>query len=336
MLTGLRNNLKRFAPERLQAAGISRLMHEISGTEEPWRMRHVHEGRETEYRMFFLCGFGKSGTNWVGNLLNRHPAVRCDGEFFFDTLHWGFDQFTQAEHQVGHQEPYRTVAAEGLYSMIRNVMLCMKRDNPEANVLGDRSPRELREILPGAPTMWLVRDGRDVVVSYTYHYLRLLPGYNMSFWPEDIRKLFEPFAERFRDVSTRDQIGVAGELLEQQRWVGFVSQQWGDRMLKDLAAKAKWNSPLLELRYELLHLDTEAQIGRMYRFLDLEASEASAPTLQSNTQAGFSKENPMSFYRKGVVGDWKNYDTPAFREAFDESAGDAAAQAGYGDWTDAA
>ena len=336
MLASLRSNLKRFAPERLQAAGISRLLHEVSGTEEPWCVRHVQDGREVEYRFFFLCGFGKSGTNWVGNLLNTHPAVRCDGEFFFDTLRWGFDQFTKPDHHVAHGEPYRTVAEEGLHALVRNVMLCMRRDNPHATVLGDRSPRELREILPGAPTIWLVRDGRDVVVSYTFHYLRLPPGYNVSFWPDDIKSVFAPLAERFKEASTEEQIRIAGELLSSVQWVGFVAAQWGDRLLKDLASMESWSSPLLRIRYEELHADTATQTEKMFAFLGLDASGAAGLSQKSNTKPGMARENPMSLYRKGIVGDWRNYDTPAFREAFEQYAGEAARKAGYGDWITAA
>ncbi|MFN9877370.1 MAG: hypothetical protein ACK557_02725, partial [Planctomycetota bacterium] len=36
-----------------------------------------------EKRFFCLRGFMKSGTNWLGSLLDNHPAVSCQGEY-----HW--------------------------------------------------------------------------------------------------------------------------------------------------------------------------------------------------------------------------------------------------------
>ncbi|MEO1585008.1 MAG: sulfotransferase domain-containing protein [Planctomycetota bacterium] len=336
MFTMVRDNLRRFAPERLQARGLSRAMRDASGVQEPWRMRTLVDGKETEYRFFFVCGFGKSGTNWVNNLLNLHPHVRCDGEYFLNTFGWALDQFTNAPHQKGHGEPYRTIATDAVHDLVRRVLLCNLRENPHATVLGDRSPRGLSEVLPGAPTIWLVRDGRDVVVSYTYHYLRLRPAYNMRHWSDEIRAFFVPFADRFAGAGRDGRIETARELLAERRWVGFVSQQWAKRIEQDLEAKAGYASPLLEIRYESLHADTEQELGRMLSFLGVDPSEASPVETGDMTRAGFANERPGEFYRKGAVGDWKNYDTPAFREAFTKHAGDAAARAGYGEWNNAA
>lgn len=336
MFTAVRDTMRRFAPERLQARGISRAMREASGVQEPWRMRSVVGGTETEYRFFFVCGFGKSGTNWVNNLLNLHPKVRCDGEYFLNTFGWALDQFTDAPHQKGHGEPYRTIATDAVHDLVRRVLLCNLRENPGATVLGDRSPRGLSEVLPGAPTMWLVRDGRDVVVSYTYHYLRLKPEFNLKHWGEGIRSFFMPFAERYNASPPESCFETARALLAEKQWVGFVAKQWAARITSDLDAKAQYGSPLLELRYERLHADTQGELTRMFEFLGLDPAEAATVAAGDMTKAGFAKERPNEFYRKGAVGDWQNYDTPAFREAFDEYAGDAAARAGYGDWTTAA
>lgn len=336
MFTSVRDNLRRFAPERLQARGLSRAMRDASGAEEPWRMRTMVEDNETEYRFFFVCGFGKSGTNWVNNLLNLHPDVRCDGEYFLNVFGWALDQFTNAPHQKGHGEPYRTIATDAVHDLVRRVLLCNLRENPGATVLGDRSPRGLAEVLPGAPTMWLVRDGRDVVVSYTYHYLRLKPEFNLRHWGEGIREFFMPYAERYNASPPESCYETARDLLGQKRWVGFVAQQWAKRLEQDLEARESYPAPLLELRYEQLHADTAGELKRMLEFLGLDASKAAPIEAGGNTKAGFGSERPTEFYRKGAVGDWQNYDTPAFREAFDEYAGEAAARAGYGDWNTAA
>ncbi|MEM9167493.1 MAG: sulfotransferase, partial [Planctomycetota bacterium] len=233
MFTTVRDNLRRFAPERLQARGLVDAMR--SGeSPEPWRLRAEVEGKSVDYRFFFVCGFGKSGTNWVNNLLNLHPAVRCDGEFYLSSFGTALEQFTGPPHQVGHAEPHRSVATEGVYDLIRRLMLLNLRENPDATVLGDRSPRPLTQLLPGAPTFWLVRDGRDVVVSYTYHYLRLKPSFNIRHWSESTRDFFMPYAERFHANPPDSCFEAARDLLAQKRWVGFVSSQWAKRVTMDL------------------------------------------------------------------------------------------------------
>lgn len=337
MFSAVRSNLRRFSPERIQAARISRLMRASSGAPESWRLRVTADGRETDYRFFFLCGFGKSGTNWVGSILNLHPQVRCEGEFFFNTLLWGMQEFCLPRHHIGHRDPYRTVARDSLHALVRNVMLCMTRENPAATCLGDRSPRELEEILPAAPTIWLVRDGRDVVVSYTYHYLRQRSPYNMGFWSEDVRGVFEPYSRRFdSDASAGVKTEAARGLLREPSWIRFVAGQWSARVEKDLEAMRGWTSPLLKVRYEDLHRNPDGESTRLYEFLGIDPSLARERSRQDRTAPGFAQEDPTSFYRKGVVGDWKNYDTPEFREAFDASAGRALARAGYADWSAAA
>ncbi|MEM1071845.1 MAG: sulfotransferase domain-containing protein [Planctomycetota bacterium] len=335
MFTTVRDNLRRFAPERLQARGLVDAMR--SGeSPEPWRLRAEVEGKSVDYRFFFVCGFGKSGTNWVNNLLNLHPAVRCDGELYLSSFGTALEQFTGPEHQIGHTEPHKSVATQGVYDLVRRLMLLNLREKPGATVLGDRSPRPIASVLPGAPTLWLVRDGRDVVVSYTYHYLRLKPEFNIRHWSASTREFFTPFAERFHASPPESCFETARDLLAQKRWVGFVSSQWAKRVTMDLDAQASYPDPLLELRYEALHADTAGELARMLAFLGLDASDAGPIGEEGRTQAGFAEENPTDFFRKGAVGDWRNYDTPAFREAFDEKAGDAAARAGYGEWTSAA
>ncbi|MGP1272628.1 MAG: sulfotransferase [Phycisphaerales bacterium] len=336
MLSALRDNLRRLAPERPRSSDPSRSMRGESDATDPWRLRTLVDGKETEYRFFFVCGFGKSGTNWLSNLLNLHPAVSCRGEFMFNFLTDALEKFTEPRHQLGFHEPYRTVANESMQELVRRVMLCMLQDRPAATVLGDRSPRGLAEVLPGAPTIWLVRDGRDVVVSYTYHYLRLRPSFTIAHWGEGIRDFFMPYAERFHASPPESCYETARDLLSQQRWVGFVAQQWAKRLEQDLEARESYPAPLLELRYEKLHADTPGELKRMLEFLGLDAAEAASIGSGVRTAPGFEAENPADFFRKGAVGDWRNYDTPAFREAFEEYAGKAADLAGYGGWESAA
>lgn len=339
MFNAVRSNLRRFSPERIQAARLSRLLRANAGTTDPWRLLVPVGGREIEYRFFFLCGFGKSGTNWVGSILNLHPQIRCEGEFFFNTLFWGLKEFSRPQHHIGHRDPYRTVALDSLYALVRNVMLCTSREKSGATCLGDRSPRELEEILPGAPTIWLLRDGRDVVVSYTYHYLRLSKrsADNIGYWPDEVRAAFAPFAREFdAEASPQRKTEAARGLLRERSWVRYVADLWAVRVDKDLNAMQEWTSPLLKIRYEDLHQDPDGESDRMYEFLGVNPGLAHARTREDRTSPGFAQEDPTSFYRKGVVGDWRNYDTPEFREAFEASAGRALARAGYADWNAAA
>lgn len=294
-------------------------------------------GDEREMQYFFIAGFGKSGTNWVSSLLNLHPKIRCSGEFNLNCFREAMDRFAgEGGGRLGGLEPYCSIAEDACNTLIERVLTALLDENPDATHLGDRTPRPLAELLPGAPTIWLMRDPRDVIVSFTYHYLRLKPGYNISHWGDGIRDFFMLYAERFHTSPPESSFEAAKTLLAQKRWVGFVAQQWAQRTEQDLSSKENWESPLLEVRYEDLHTDAEAGLARMLNFLGLDPNQAAAVSRENNTAPGFDDENPDSFYRKGAVGDWQNYDTPAFREGFEEYAGITAEKVGYAEWTNAA
>jgi hypothetical protein len=67
----------------------------------------------------------------------------------------------------------------------------------------------------------------------------------------------------------------------------------------------------------------------MYRFLGLDPAEARPLSEKSRTVPGFGREDPSSFYRKGEVGDWKNYATDDFRRWFKDEAGEMLVAMGY-------
>ena len=296
-------------------------------------------GEERTLRYFFIVGFGKSGTNWVGSLFNLHHKVQSEGEF---NLH-GFDnaltRFTgEGGGRLGGLEPYRSIAQDEIKRLYERVLTSMLDAKPEATHLGDRSPRPLAQILPGAPIIWITRDPRDVIVSYTYHYLRLNPAFNVLHWPDRIRELFAPYVAQYNANPPESCFETARALLREEKWVGFVANLWAVQTEADLTVyeQLKKSEPILRVRYEDLHKDTKAGRRAMYEHIGVDPADAEPIAPQSGTTAGFKREDPTSFYRKGAVGDWARYDTPEFRRKFEQQAGDVARKAGYGDWIIAA
>ncbi len=296
-------------------------------------------GQERTLRYFFILGFGKSGTNWVGSLFNLHHTVQSEGEY---NLH-GFDdalaRFTgEGGGRLGGVEPYRSIAQDEVKRLYERVLTAMLDQKPQATHLGDRTPRPLQQILPGAPIIWVTRDPRDVIVSYTYHYLRLNPAASEVIWPDRVRELFAPFAAQYNTNPPESCFETASALLRQEQWVGFVANRWAVQTEADLAAyeHLKTSEPILRVRYEDLHLDTEAGRRAMYEHIGVDPADAEPIASTSGTAPGFSREDPTSFYRKGAVGDWAKYDTPVFRKKFEQQAGEVARKAGYGDWIIAA
>ena len=97
-----------------------------------------------------------------------------------------------------------------------------------------------------------------------------------------------------------------------------------------------------EVRYEDLVEKPEVAVRRLLEFLGAEAGEetvrrcvgsASFEKLAKGRKRG--QEDPSSFFRKGVVGDWRNVFTERDKYVFKEEAGDLLIKLGYeedSDW----
>ena len=289
-------------------------------------MRLPWKSRVRPREVFFLCGFGKSGTNWVGNLLNLHPHVLCDGEWQFQHFFHAWETFARHPWQLGSRQPARRVARAGVERLIRECLETMVASKPGASLLGDRSPRPLVPIVRGARTIYVFRDGRDVLVSFTYHHLRAGTG---AGFPDEIRGLFAGFQREFAaepDAFGPDRPGLLGE----EAWVRETSRFWGWRVLQDLERGREMPAGTLHrVRYEDLHADVARACREMYEFLGVDPDAADPPSTETRTLPGFDREDRRSLYRKGEAGAWRAYSSPAFDRWVREEAGEALDALGY-------
>ncbi len=102
-----------------------------------------------------------------------------------------------------------------------------------------------------------------------------------------------------------------------------------DRHVVDQISSGEVRARAHVVRYEDLVEDPVTQARAMYEFLNVDPDKAGAPSTKTYTSAGFDREDPNSFYRKGAIGDWKNYATDDFKSWFKECAGAALVATGY-------
>ena len=93
-----------------------------------------------------------------------------------------------------------------------------------------------------------------------------------------------------------------------------------------------------EVRYEDLLEKPEREVRRLLAFLGVDSGgEAARRCVDAASFERLSKgrkrgeENPSSFFRKGLAGDWENVFTRREREIFDREAGELLARLGYVD-----
>lgn len=277
-------------------------------------------------KLFFIRGYMKSGTNWVANLINLHPRARCcASEFHFQHLRTEVDRIADDSHllEPGGDPAECLVAFERFVSEIMRAML-----GDGYQWLGDKTPQP---VLPltcrGAHYMVITRDPRDVLVSRAYHFLNnpdLLPDFARSNAMRGHLAAFERNPMHFHENPHC--------LLIDERFVRQTFERW--LYFKEIELEAgrlivggDLDARLLSLRYEDLHADIDAGRAGIYRFLGLDPEEASP--LDARTRPGFETEDPRAFYRRGVIGDWRRYGTPALDRILAETLGGRLRAFGY-------
>ncbi len=186
--------------------------------------------------------------------------------------------------------------------------------------------------------LYLVRDGRDVMVSLYYH--QLIWNEKNKLNPKDVtyhRK--QTGFEDFDDVAGNMPDFIRYTFTEEpSKFQHFTYMgNWASFNSKWIAEMEKGKGNIYLLRYEDLLTDTYGTIAKMLEeFFDI--PEVSASRLeevvqkysfenQAKRKQGEEKKN--SFLRKGISGDWKNYFDDPSKEAFKSHAGEVLIKLGY-------
>lgn len=303
------------------------------------------DGRE--HRIFFFCGHPRSGTHWMDAVIKLHPRLWIDGEYRFESLHNSLNDLTGKFWHAASREPMRSAAVRSFHRTIREIVGASGANRPGALWLGDRTPRPVRVFLPGAPHFLIIRDPRDIIVSWAHQEFKNA-GFNYTdgnFAPE-----FDATRQRF--LADPDFFKKNPELLlGNERWLRRLAGRWRRHLRVDMECLRKIDSGLIEdmpgvgqwnwqarvhvVRYENIHKNPEGERTKLYRFLGVDPAEAAPLSEETRTSPRLAKENPHGLFRKGEVGDWVRYFTPDVKRWFKDQAGDTLIELGYeanNDW----
>lgn len=295
------------------------------------RFRRWRRARKVaRIRPFFVCGHPKSGTNWVSNLVNLHPHIFCRGELHLQRIRQVMIEM-RAMPIYQPRKRMRRALETHFARMVRECLVTFDRDRRDAFVLGDHSPEPLMHIAsdPAIRYLHITRDGRDVLISYTYHWLRVPRAQAVS--PVVYPLYLDARASLDGSRESLDQ--AARRLLADHHWVTEASAHWAQRVRVDRQAlqadETAMREKTLSLKYEDLHADTEGQRRRMYEFLGVDPSLAAPLSAQTRTIPGFSANDPRSMHRKGAAGEWRGMLDSRQRGWFDAAAGNELIELGY-------
>lgn len=273
--------------------------------------------------LFFVGGTMKSGTSWLQMLLDRHPEISCRGEGRFTrklcpiltVAVEGYNRFLSDRNGGVFREltGYPLLGeAQTAYLLQAAILLQMAQQTSlPIRALGEKSPDNLSDmpllegLFPGARLVHILRDGRDAAVSGWFHNRRVSPDW--------VERHYQSLADYAADFAAT--------------WMVNLKQG------EDFARRHPdlyW-----QVRYEELLARPRETLAGICRFLgvsdDPEVLSACVKAVAFEHLSGRrpGEENDQSFFRKGVVGDWRNHFDDAATQAFQKRAGEGLRRYGY-------
>ncbi len=292
---------------------------------------------------FFIFGHARSGTTLLARLIRLHPEVHCNWQAHFftrsplleslvsnsDVAEW----LSRSSNRWNRGRDLSTAILRAVSDFI------LERDarRAGASVIGDKSPNNLlngdavqlmHKIYPDGKLIFMVRDGRDAVLSHRFQLFIDRPKY-LSKQDRVIRAAFEEESELFlkgkRSIFT--ELGIRE-----------AAKGWA-RNVKETNALGReyFGSNYLCLRYEDLLTDPWQEMARIWQFLEvdtdlLELRSRLTTELSSNPDKEWQQEQGaklVNAIKKGKSGSWSELFTENDHRIFQEIAGDVLAEFGY-------
>lgn len=285
---------------------------------------------------FFIFGHARSGTTLLLRLVRLHPEVHCNYQAHFFTrqpLLKSLVNTPEAEEWLTRKSN-RWNRGRDLSPLVQRTAadFIMERDAARAGkmIVGDKSPsstihgqavRDMHAVYPDAKLVYIVRDGRDVLISERFRNFveesKFLSAEDKRII-EDLRKDQTPFTNGTRSIFT-------------ETFIRRVAQGWVKNLQEtEDEARRLFGDHYFGMRYEDLLEKPFDEMSKLWKFLGvkkigksldktLRAEMASNPDEEWQAQRN---EDIASFLPKGQAGNWQRLFTEKDKSIFKEVAGD--------------
>ena len=284
---------------------------------------------------FFIFGHARSGTTLLMRLIRLHPEVHCNYQAHFFTrqpLLKSLVNTPEAEEWLTRKSN-RWNQGRDLSPLILRAAadFIMERDAAKEGkpIVGDKSPsstihgqavRDLHSIYPDAKLIYIVRDGRDVLISERF---RNLVEESKFLKAEDKRIVQELHNDQSQFVNGTRSIFTESVIRRVAKgWVTNLqeTEEEGRRLFgKDYCG----------LRYEDLLAHPFEEMQKLWNFLGVQADQSLEKSIvdemASNPDEEWQakrNEDIASFLPKGQAGNWQKLFTPRDKVIFKEVAGE--------------
>lgn len=284
---------------------------------------------------YFIYGHARSGTTILARVIRQHQEVHC---------HWQAHFFTRpplleslvADHLVGdwlQRVNNRWNRGKDLSPVVlraaADIILEREAQREGKRIVGDKSPnsllngeavRLLHKVYPDARLIYIIRDGRDTVLSHRFQNFIEFP----QFLSKEDSRIREEFAKNPHPflAGERSVFSAKGILQAAEGWVRNVRET-------EQLGKALYDDRYLSLRYEDLLQHPRDQLKRIWSFLGAEPAADNAwegvdAELEQNLDVTWQNQKSSEIARslqKGKHGSWQTMFTSRDRQVFKEVAG---------------
>ncbi|HLO15037.1 MAG TPA: sulfotransferase [Anaerolineales bacterium] len=291
---------------------------------------------------FFIFGHARSGTTLLMRLARMHPEVHCNYQAHFFTrqpLLKSLVDTPEAEEWLSRKSNRWNRGRDLSPIMLRAAAdFIMEREAAKEGkrIVGDKSPsstihgqavRDMHAIYPDAKLIYIVRDGRDVLISERFRNL----VEESKFLKADDRRII---AELRRDQAqfTNGTRSIFTETVIRRVAKGWVTNL---RETED-EGRRLFGENYCSLRYEDLLEHPFDEMQKLWNFLgvqvDQQLERAIVDEMASNPDEEWQvkrNEDIASFLPKGHAGNWQKLFTARDKSIFKEMAGEMLIKWGY-------
>jgi hypothetical protein len=285
---------------------------------------------------FFILGHARSGTTLLMRLARLHPDVHCNYQGHFFTrkpLLKSMVDTTEMEEWLTRKSNRWNQGRDLSPLVLRATAdFIMERDAAREGkrIIGDKSPsstihgqavRDMHAIFPDAKLVYIVRDGRDVLISERF---RNFVEESKFLSADDKRIIADLRADP-------ESFGDGRSSIFTEAFIRRVAKGWVTNLQEiDDEARRLYGKNYLSLRYEDLLAQPFKEMSRVWKFLGVKSINKSLEKkiraeMESNPDEEWQAkrdEGIASFLPKGQAGNWQRLFSAKDKSLFKEVAGE--------------
>jgi hypothetical protein len=312
-------------------------------------LEEVAEARQFFPReKFFIFGHARSGTTLLARLVRLHPEVHCNWQAHFFTREPFLTSLVASPETADWlaRKSNRWNGGRDLSPVVLRAAadMILERDAAREGkrIVGDKSPsslihgqavRDMAAIYPDAALVYIVRDGRDVLISERFRNFVEDSRYMTA---EDKRILAALKADQAPFTDGRSSIFT--EAFMRRAAAGWVAN------LKETEDEGRrlYGGRYFSLRYEDVLSAPLAELQKLWSFLGAQAGPSLEAALKDELASNPDEEwqarrneSIASFLPKGHAGNWQRIFSARDKQLFKQIAGEMLVKWGYekdGSW----